>query len=126
MRLQDKVAIVVGAGQSPGANVGNGRATAMLFAREGAKVLCVDRTTELAEETTRIVVEEGGEAASFEADVADESALAAMVRDCVARWGRIDVLHNNVGISVAGGDASPTEITTEAFDRIMAVTCGAR
>ncbi len=122
-RLQDKIAIVVGAGQSPGPTpaIGNGRATAMLFAREGAKVLAVDRDIESAAQTVALIEGEGGEAAAQAADVTDEAAIEAMIEACVARWGRIDVLHNNVGISVEGGDAPFTEITTEAFDRIVAV-----
>jgi NAD(P)-dependent dehydrogenase (short-subunit alcohol dehydrogenase family) len=121
MRLDGKVAIVIGAGQTPGPRVGNGRATAQLFAREGARVLAVDRDLDSAEETVRLIREEGGESAACEADVTVEADLEAAVADCVARWGRLDVLHNNVGISVAGGDAAVTEITTEAFDRVMAV-----
>ncbi len=121
MRLEGKVAIVMGAGQTPGSTVGNGRACALLFAREGARVLAVDRDPASAEETVQLIHDEGGESVAFEADVTDEASVEAAVGDCVRRWGRIDVLHNNVGISVAGGDASVTEITTEAFDRIMAV-----
>jgi NAD(P)-dependent dehydrogenase (short-subunit alcohol dehydrogenase family) len=121
MRLAGKVAVVVGAGQTPGPRMGNGRATALLFAREGARVLAVDRDRESAEETARLIREEGGESAAFEADVTIEAHLQAAVADCVGRWDRLDILHNNVGISVAGGDAEVTEITTEAFDRVMAV-----
>jgi len=120
-RLSDKVAMVIGAGQSPGETLGNGRATALLFASEGAKVLAVDRDIASAEETAALIREEDGEAEAFEADVTDEQALRLAVADCINRWGRLDILHNNVGISVSGGDASPTEITEEAFDRIMAV-----
>lgn len=121
MRLEGKVAVVIGAGQTPGPTVGNGRATALLFAREGARVLAVDRDPESAEETSRLIHDEGGESAAFEADVTVEANLEAAIADCVARWGRLDVLHNNVGISVAGGDAAVMEITTEAFDHVMAV-----
>lgn len=121
MRLDGKVAVVMGAGQTPGPTMGNGRATALLFAREGARVLAVDRDFESAEETARLIGEEGGVAAAFEADVTDEVSIQSAISDCVARWDRLDVLHNNVGISVAGGDAAVTEITTEAFDRVMAV-----
>lgn len=120
-RLSGKVAIVIGAGQSPGTGMGNGRATAMLFAREGAKVLAVDRDPASAAETVGLIRGEGGIAEAFQADVTREDQLKQCIADCVTRWGRIDVLHNNVGISVAGGDASPTEITEAAFDRIMAV-----
>ncbi len=121
MRLEGKVAIVVGAGQSPGEGVGNGRATAMLFAREGAKVLAVDRERALAEATVAIIEAEGGTVSAAEADVTDEAALEAAVAACMERYGGIDILHNNVGISVAGGDAPTEEITEEAFDLITAV-----
>ncbi len=121
MRLEGKVAVIVGAGQAPGPTIGNGRATALLFAREGARVLAVDRDLASAQETVTLIRDEGGQAEAFEADVTVEATLEAALRDCVDRWGRLDVLHNNVGISVAGGDASPTEITVEAFDTIMAV-----
>ncbi len=86
-RLQDKIAIVVGAGQSPGPTpaIGNGRATAMLFAREGAKVLSVDRHLESAEETAEIIRKEGGDAAAHAADVTVESDMQAMVDACVER-----------------------------------------
>jgi NAD(P)-dependent dehydrogenase (short-subunit alcohol dehydrogenase family) len=121
MRLANKVAMVVGAGQSPGETLGNGRATALLFAREGAKVLAVDRDIAAAEQTAALIRQVGGEVEAFEADVVSEEALRLAVADCIGRWGRLDILHNNVGISVAGGDAGPTEITQEAFDRIMTV-----
>lgn len=121
MRMQDKTAIVVGAGQSPGTGVGNGRAVAMLFAREGAKVLCADRDLASAEESVRIIEAEGGTAAACQVDVVNEDDLKNMVDECVNLWGRVDTLHNNVGISVAGGDAGPDAITSEAFDLIMSV-----
>jgi NAD(P)-dependent dehydrogenase (short-subunit alcohol dehydrogenase family) len=121
MRLEGKVAVVMGAGQTPGPTIGNGRAAALLFAREGARVLAVDRDVESAEETVRLIGAEGGDAAACEADVTDEGSIESAIGDCVARWERLDVLHNNVGISVAGGDAAVTDITTEAFDRVMAV-----
>ena len=121
MRLEGKVAIIVGAGQTPGPTMGNGRATALLFAREGARVLAVDMDASSAEETAQLIRGEGGESTACRADVTDESSLEAAITNCVERWGRVDVLHNNVGISVAGGDAAVTDITTEAFDRVMAV-----
>ncbi len=120
-QLAGKVAVVIGAGQSPGTGMGNGRATALLFAREGAKVLAVDRDPASAAETVMLIRGEGGTAEAFEADVTREDQLKQCIADCVARWDRLDVLHNNVGISVSGGDASPTEITEAAFDRIMTV-----
>lgn len=121
MRLKDKTAIVVGAGQSPGEGVGNGRATAIVFGREGARVLAVDRDIDSARETAAAIVRDGGEAEAFQADVTREADLAAMVAEALRRWGRIDILHNNVGVSIAGGDAPPLEITEAAFDRIVAI-----
>lgn len=130
MRLADKVAVIVGAGQTPGATIGNGRATALLFAREGAKVWAVDRDLASAEDTVAMIAKEGGVAAAAAADVTDEAAVKAALDGCVAKWGRIDILHNNVGLSLAGGDATIEEITPEAFDRVtainlrgMAITC---
>ncbi|MDP7545826.1 MAG: SDR family NAD(P)-dependent oxidoreductase [Alphaproteobacteria bacterium] len=121
MRLQDRFAMVVGAGQSPGESMGNGRATAMVFARHGAQVAAVDRDLASAEETAAIIRDEGGKAIALEADVTDEAAVQAAVAECLDRHGRIDILHNNVGISIAGGDAEITEITVEAFDHCVAV-----
>jgi NAD(P)-dependent dehydrogenase (short-subunit alcohol dehydrogenase family) len=121
MRLKDRIAIVVGAGQSPGEGIGNGRATAMTFAREGAKVLCVDRNLASAQETVELIAAKGGTAVAFEADVTKNSDIKAMVADAHGRWDRVDVLHNNVGVSLAGGDAELLTITEEAFDRCVAV-----
>ena len=123
MRLKDKVAVVIGAGQSPGEGMGNGRATVLRFAQEGAKVLAVDNRLASAEETAAMVRQErgAGECAAFEADVTKEAMLAAAMAEAQRRFGRIDVLHYNVGLSIAGGDAPPTEITEEAFDRIVAI-----
>ena len=105
MRLRDKVAIVVGAGQSPGEGMGNGRATVMRFAQEGAKVLAVDSNLASAKETIAMAQQPGGDCVAFQADVTKEMTLAAMVEAARQRWGRIDVLHYNVGVSIAGGDA---------------------
>jgi NAD(P)-dependent dehydrogenase (short-subunit alcohol dehydrogenase family) len=123
MRLKDKVAVVIGAGQSPGEGMGNGRATVIRFAQEGARVLAVDNRLASAEETAAMVRQEGGagECAAFEADVTREATLAATMAEAQRRFGRIDILHYNVGMSIAGGDAPPTEITEAAFDRIVAV-----
>ena len=121
MRMADKVAMVVGAGQAPGITVGNGRATAVLFAREGARVACIDRSLEAAEETAAEIRAEGGEASAHAADITDESVIRATVGEVLARHGRIDVLHNNVGVSIAGGDAPLDEITEAAFDNVFAI-----
>ena len=121
MRLGDKIAIVVGAGQGPGEGLGNGRATALVFARNGAKVLAVDVNLQSAQETAAIAAEDGGDCVAFAADVTREATLKAAVDEALQRWGRIDILHNNVGVSLGGGDASPLEITEEAFDRVSAI-----
>jgi NAD(P)-dependent dehydrogenase (short-subunit alcohol dehydrogenase family) len=120
-RLQDKVSVIVGAGQSPGQGVGNGRATALVFAREGARVVCVDRSLEAARETAELVQQEGHEALALAADITDEAQIAAAVAEALRAYGRIDVLHNNVGVSLAGGDAVLEEITEEAFDNVFRI-----
>jgi NAD(P)-dependent dehydrogenase (short-subunit alcohol dehydrogenase family) len=121
MRLKDKIAIVVGAGQSPGEGLGNGRATVLRFAQEGAKVLAVDNNLASAEETIAIAREAGGECVAFEADVAVEATLVAMVEAARRRWRRVDILHYNVGVSIAGGDAPLDQITEAAFDHIATI-----
>ncbi len=120
MRLQGKTAIVIGAGQGPGTGMGNGRATVLRFAQEGAKVMAVDRDLASAQETVAMAGT-GTDCFAFEANVTSESALAAAIAAAQERWGRIDILHYNVGVSIAGGDASPTEITEQAFDRVIAI-----
>ena len=122
MRLKDKIAVVIGAGQSPGEGMGNGRAAVLRFAQEGAKVLAVDNRLASAEETAAMVPQGGaGECVPFEADVTREATLAATMAEARRRWGRIDVLHYNVGLSLAGGDAPILDITEEAFDRVSAI-----
>jgi NAD(P)-dependent dehydrogenase (short-subunit alcohol dehydrogenase family) len=121
MRLKERTAIVVGAGQSPGEGMGNGRATALTFAREGASVLCVDHNLASAQETVAMIADRNGTAAAFNADVTKTTELKAMVADALARWGRIDILHNNVGVSLSGGDAELLQISEEAFDRCVAI-----
>lgn len=119
MRLKDKVAIVVGAGQTPGDTIGNGRATAILFAREGARVVLVDCDLESARETQALIEGEGGTCFSVSADVTREDDCKAFVNAAVETYGRIDILHNNVGIG--GGDDEILTLTEESWDRIMSV-----
>src|SRR5215471_4066630 len=121
MRLEGKIAVIIGAGQSPGEGIGNGRATVLRFAREGAKILAVDRLIASAEETVAMAQKEGGECLAFEADVTREQTLAAAIAAAQTRWGRVDILHNNVGVSVGGGDRPLDEFTEEVFDRISAI-----
>jgi NAD(P)-dependent dehydrogenase (short-subunit alcohol dehydrogenase family) len=116
-RLAGKTAVVVGAGQTPGETIGNGRATAILFAREGAMVLCVDRRLDSAAETAAMIEAEGGKASAYEADITDEAACQALAAEAKTRLGRVDILHNNVG--VGGRDNSLTQLEGEVFDRIM-------
>jgi NAD(P)-dependent dehydrogenase (short-subunit alcohol dehydrogenase family) len=120
-RVSDKVAIVVGGGQTPGETIGNGRATALLLAREGARVVVADRLLATARDTVSIIEAEGGRAAACEADVTDESAVKQLIASALRHYGTIDILHNNVGASIALGDARADEMTVEAFDRSFAV-----
>lgn len=117
MRLKGKIAIVVGAGQKPGQTMGNGRATAILFAREGATVLLVDHNQSSADETRALIEAEGGVASSMGADITDEAGCSAIAETCIARYGRIDILQNNVGIGT--GDKGPTTIDLDTWHNIM-------
>ena len=119
MRLKNKVAIVVGAGQTPGDTIGNGRATAILFAREGASVLLVDCDAQSARDTLTMIEGEGGRAAIFAGDATREEDCRAMAEACLAAFGTIDVLLNNVGI--ATGDAEVGSLEEEAWDHILNV-----
>ena len=116
-RLKNKVAIVTGAG-SVGPGWGNGKATSVLFAREGAKVFAIDISLPAAEETKEIIEKEGGICVIQKVDVSKSDEVKAMVEQCIQTYGRIDILHNNVGIVIAGG---PVEINEETWDRVMAV-----
>jgi NAD(P)-dependent dehydrogenase (short-subunit alcohol dehydrogenase family) len=116
MRVEGKVAIVVGAGQTPGNTIGNGRATAVLLAREGATVLAVDRDVDSASETVSFIENQGGTSSALEADITSESDCVRIAEAVVDRYGRVDVLVNNVGIGT--GDAGATKLTEEAWDRI--------
>ncbi|MBT3494636.1 MAG: SDR family oxidoreductase [Rhodospirillaceae bacterium] len=116
-RLQDKVALICGAG-SIGPGWGNGKATATAFAREGAQVFAVDLNPEAAAETAEIINGEGHDATSHGADVSDEDAVAEMVAACRAAYGRVDILHNNVGISGRGG---PIETSLAQWERVMRI-----
>ena len=119
-RLADVVAVVIGAGQTPGDTIGNGRAIATTFAREGATVLCVDRFAARADDTVDAIRASGGAAESLEADVTEGVQCDAIVAAALDRWGRVDVLVNNVGIGGAGyGPAHSAD--EEAFDRIVEV-----
>lgn len=115
-RLQDKIAIVTGAG-CIGPGWGNGRATCVRFAEEGARIFAVDRNLDSVAETVERVKAIGGEIVTHYCDVTDNASVAAMVAACIDRFGRIDCLVNNVGGSAAGG---PVEMAEEVFDAQVA------
>ena len=117
MRLNEKVAIVVGAGQQPGETIGNGRATAMRFAEEGASVLLVDKSEKWAEETLKMIGERGGKAHVQLADITKENDCQAIATACMNYFGKIDILHNNVGRSE--GDSGTTEMDVDIWDQLM-------
>jgi NAD(P)-dependent dehydrogenase (short-subunit alcohol dehydrogenase family) len=119
VRLEGKVGIVVGAGQTPGQTIGNGRATALVLAREGARLLLVDRDAGSVRETAEMVAAEGGHAEHIGGDWTRAEDCAAYAAACIEAFGRIDLLHNNVGIGA--GDAPASRLTEEALDRILAV-----
>lgn len=116
-RLRGKVAIVTGAG-TVGEGWGNGKAAAVLFAREGARVAAVDLNAEQAANTVDIIRKEGGEAQAFVADVADSGSVDKMVASVADAFGRVDILHNNVGITAPG---DPHDVTNESWDRVMGI-----
>jgi NAD(P)-dependent dehydrogenase (short-subunit alcohol dehydrogenase family) len=117
MRLKGKVAIVAGGGAS-GSVLGNGQASAILFAREGAKVLVADAVLDRAQATVDLIAKEGGTASALRVDVSKAADCKAMVSAAVERYGRLDILDNNVGISVR---ADVLDVTEEDWDRVMAV-----
>ena len=119
-RLKGKCAVIVGAGQTPGETIGNGRAIAILFAREGADVLCVDRDIGRAHETVKMIHAEGGKAHALAANIVKAADCAHIVEAAQSRWGRLDILVNNVGIG-GGGDGPAHRLSEEAFDRILQV-----
>ena len=116
-RLEGKVAIVTGAG-SVGPGWGNGKAVAVLFAREGARVVAVDRDPKALEETRALIAGEGFECEAFSADVTRSDQVESLARRCKEQFGRIDVLHNNVGILALGG---PVELSEATWDRLAEV-----
>jgi NAD(P)-dependent dehydrogenase (short-subunit alcohol dehydrogenase family) len=118
-RLAGKRAVVVGAGQTPGETIGNGRAMAVLFAREGASVLCIDRIGARAEATAQEITEAGGTAFALPADITRAEDAAAMVDAAQALLGGLDILINNVG--VGGGDGPAHKLEEAGFDRILNV-----
>lgn len=113
MKLKDKVALITGAGS------GIGRATALLFAREGAKVVAVDVNKDAAWDTVDLIKRDGGEAISIKADVSKSGEVQNMIKETLKKYGKLDVLFNNAGIE--GQQAPTAECSEENFDRIIAV-----
>lgn len=120
-RVEGQIAIVVGGGQTPGQTIGNGRATALVLAREGATVLVADRYLASAQDTVDLIAEEHGTASAIAADITQEDEIRALIDACINQYGRIDILHNNVGVSVELGDAPATDLSAASFDAIVAI-----
>jgi NAD(P)-dependent dehydrogenase (short-subunit alcohol dehydrogenase family) len=121
-RLEGKAAIVTGAGQTPRTHIGNGRATAILFAREGARVVLVDRERAAAEDTAREIEADGGSVVVVEADVSSEQDCRDAVAECTAAFDGLDIVHHNVGIGIDDGWAETIDLA--AWERIMRVNAG--
>jgi NAD(P)-dependent dehydrogenase (short-subunit alcohol dehydrogenase family) len=118
-RLAGRVAVVIGGGQTPGATIGNGRATSILFAREGARVVVVDRDLDSADATVALIQAEGGDAVGHAADITDRASCGSIPEAALQHYGALDVLHNNVGIGT--GDGPGTRVDEEAWQRIFDV-----
>ena len=116
-RLDEKIAIIIGAGQQPGDTIGNGRAISILFSREGAKVMLVDKNLDRAKETKSMIDKEGGESFVFKADITKEDNCQRLATKCVEIYGRIDILVNNVGIGT--GDRKVVDLSEETWDKIF-------
>ena len=116
-RVKGKVAIVTGAG-SVTEGIGNGKAAAVVYAREGARVVLVDYNLPAAEETRKLIEDEGGHCLAVQADVAKPDDCKRIVEECIKTYGRADILHNNVGIEIPGG---VQEISLEDWDRTLSV-----
>lgn len=117
MRLEGKIAVIVGGGQQAGETVGNGRATAVRFAQEGATVLLADVDERSASMTGAMVQEAGGSYSTVQANVTEEEDCKKIIDTCVERYGRIDILHNNVGRS--RGDRPTYDLDAEMWDELM-------
>jgi len=116
-RLQDRVALVVGAG-SIGPGLGNGKAAAILYAREGAKVFALDIDADAVEETRRLIADDGNVCTAHVCDATDAGQVEAAVAACIDSFGTVDILHNNLGVTEIGG---PVELPEDRWDRLMDV-----
>ena len=120
-RLDGRVALVVGGGQTPGETIGNGRATAILLARAGAIVAVADIDLDRAAGTVEEITDEGNQAYALSLDVTDDAQHRAAVVGIVDRHRRLDIVHNNVGVSIAGGDADAVDLDPDTFDRLWEI-----
>jgi NAD(P)-dependent dehydrogenase (short-subunit alcohol dehydrogenase family) len=118
-RVEGKVAIVTGAGSTPGPGVATGRATAIVLAREGARVVVADIQRERAEETAALIAEEGGRALVFEGDMTRAGDCDAMVQAAVNAFGTLDILVNNIGVAVGGSVVTTSE---DDWDRVLSLS----
>ncbi len=118
-RLAGRVAVVIGGGQTPGDTIGNGRATSIVFAREGARVVVVDRDLDSADATVALIRAEGGDAVGHAADITDTESCATIPVAALEHYGALDVLHNNVGIG--GGDGPATRVDEDTWQRLFDV-----
>ena len=121
-RLEGYAVIVTGAGQTPGQTTGNGRATALVFAREGARLVLVDRDPDSMRATAKLVDEEGGTAIAVQGDVSVATDWETAVATCVERFGRLDVVHHNVGVAIR--DGSLTSVDPADWARNMMINSG--
>lgn len=123
MRLVGKTALIFGGGQAPSPNpnapMGNGRAVALTYAREGARVCVADRDITAAQAVVDEISAAGGSAMALACDVLNETDISASVQTTLTQWGSLDILYNNVGLSIEAGDADILEIEADAFDHIM-------
>lgn len=115
LRLDNKIAIVLGAGQTPGTTMGNGRATALRYAQEGATVVVADRELTRARQTSELITKDGGKALARSVDVQQEEDVRELIDGTLARFGRIDIAHYNVGISIPSGDEDIESLSAEDF-----------
>lgn len=118
-RLEGKIAVVVGGGQTPGETIGNGRATCLRFAQENAYVVVVDRSLQSAQETVDMITSEGSLSQAHEMDATNELGFRALTQELIQSLGKIDILHNNVGIGA--NDSSPLKVSEHAWDHIFSV-----
>jgi len=118
-RLGNQVALIVGGGQIPGETIGNGRATALTFAGEGAKIVVADIDKDLAKETVKLIHNQGNEAFAIQGDISKEADCARFVSETIDAYGKLNILQNNVGIGP--GDSGPNKISAEGWRHILDV-----